>query len=190
MRMLYALFIFIGFSFTGFVVMMNKSATLSNLTVSKAVVYALITTAVNAMALLAGYVIFLFLSEVLSAKTAIITGYLILFGVGMFLTVSAYHRRDAEEKADRSFDGNACFRLAVRNCPGIVLIGAGCFILGVSLVKSLCIVSVLTFVFILAAIAIGYQFGSGFSRTVGMTGGIIMMIFTLVRFLEYMGKIG
>ena len=54
MRMLYALFIFIGFSFTGFVVMMNKSATLSNLTVSKAVVYALITTAVNAMALLAG----------------------------------------------------------------------------------------------------------------------------------------
>ena len=106
------------------------------------------------------------------------------------MTVRAYHTRNTEEKADRSFDNRQCFLLAVRFSYGIVLVGAGCFLLGIEFPAALLIVAVLTLINVFAALYVGYYFGPGFSRTVGMSGGILMVVFTVMRFVEYLGARG
>ncbi|MBR2677763.1 MAG: manganese efflux pump [Solobacterium sp.] len=190
MYLLHALMIFLGLTFSGFVVMMNKGATLGNLTPAKALLFSLITSAVNVLAVLAGYALSIMCKGMLSEKAEIITAYVILFCIGIFLTVRAWHTRNTEEKLDRSFDMKQCFLLALRYSYGIVLVGAGCFLLGIDLMKVIVIVALMTFISVLAALYVGYYFGSGFSRTVGMSGGILMILFTVIRFAEYLGTRG
>ena len=83
-----------------------------------------------------------------------------------------------------------CFRLALNHSYGVVLVGAGCFLLGIDLIKVIVIVALMTLISVLAALYVGYHFGSGFSRTVGMSGGILMILFTVIRFAEYLGTRG
>jgi putative Mn2+ efflux pump MntP len=190
MYLLHALMIFLGLTFSGFVVMMNKGATLGNLTPVKALLFSLITSAVNVLAVLAGYAFSVMCKGVLTEKAEIITAYVILFCIGIFLTVRAWHTRNTEEKLDRSFDMKQCFRLALKHSYGVVLVGAGCFLLGFDLMKVIVIVALMTLISVLAALYVGYHFGSGFSRTVGMRGGILMILFTVIRFAEYLGTRG
>lgn len=190
MQLIHVVMVFLGLTFSGFVVIMNKGATLEKLSAGKAAGYALICTAVNSLALLAGYGISVIFRGLLPAKTEIITAYLILFFIGIFMTVRAYHTRNTEEKADRSFDNRQCFLLAVRFSYGIVLVGAGCFLLGIEFPAALLIVAVLTLINVFVALYVGYYFGPGFSRTVGMSGGILMVVFTVMRFVEYLGTRG
>ncbi|MBP3868814.1 MAG: manganese efflux pump [Solobacterium sp.] len=190
MQVLHVLMVFLGLTFSGFVVIMNKGATLDHLTAGKAAVYALICTAVNCLALLAGYGISVVCRGLLSTKAEIIFAYLLLFFIGIFLTVRAYHTRNIEEKVDRSFDNKQCFVLAMRFSYGIVLVGAGCFMLGIDFPIALLIVAVLTLINVFAALYVGYYFGPGFSRTVGMSGGMLMVVFTVIRFAEYLSNRG
>lgn len=190
MQVLHVLMVFLGLTFSGFVVIMNKGATLDHLTAGKAFSYALICTAVNCLALLAGYGISVVCKGLLPAKAEIICAYLILFLIGIFLTVRAYHTRNIEEKADRTFDNKQCFLLALRFSFGIVLVGAGCFLLGIDFPVALLIVAVLTLINVPVALYVGYFFGPGFSRTVGMSGGILMVAFTVIRFVEYLSNRG
>ena len=187
MRMYQALILFLGLAFNEFVVMMNKGATLANLSVGKRVGYGLIITAVNALALLAGYALSVAFKGILSSSGTIAAAYLILFCMGIFITVHAYYRRDTVEKLDREFDNMQCLILSLKNAYGILLVGAGCFLLGVSLPNALCLSSVMSFIFMVGALDVGYRYGSTFSRTVGMTGGILIVIFTVLRFMQYIG---
>ena len=190
MQTLHVLMVFLGLTFTGFVMMMNKGATLENLSGQKTLVYSLIVTAVNTAAMLIGYGISMLCRGFLSSSTMIIIAYLILFFIGIYLTIRAYHIRDTEEKADRTFNNRRCFKLALRFSYGVILVGAGCFMLGIDPAMAVGVVAAMTLLSSFAALSIGYQFGPRFSRTVGTTGGILMIVFTLIRFVEYLGGRG
>jgi len=179
MRWIDAALIFLGLSLDSFVVMMNKGATIRDLSFGKTLAYALIHVVMNLAAVLVGYGISYGLKGIMSVHIQALTGCLIIFGMGVFLATRAWKYRDTEEKLDRDFDYGKCAVLAAWTCIDTLFIGA-CFCFnGVSLGVSLLLAGVITFLTIFLAMRIGYRWGSGYSRPVAMTGGILMIIFSI-----------
>ena len=186
MQEVFAMMIFVGLSFSGFVTLMNKGATLREMTFQKILNYALIVTVVNVTAVLAGYGISVIFEGLLSEGVKITAAYLVLFFLGIFFTVGGFFRRNAEEKLDKDFDNYECFRLALRFSWAFLLVGAGCFMIGVHVIPCLLVTGILSMAFSLGALQTGYTQGPGFSRIVSISGGVLMIVFTVLRFLSYL----
>lgn len=179
MEPIHALLIFLGLSLDSFVIMMNKGSVVRDLTVKKSVIYTLIHVFTNLLAVLLGYGISSLFKGIMPARIQMFTACLIIFGMGVFLATRAWKYRNAEEKLDRSFNWKRCLLLAAGTSIDTLFLGAGFSFYGVPLGTSLLLASAVTFVTILAALRIGYRWGSGYSRPVAMAGGILMIGFSI-----------
>ena len=179
MEFIHALLIFLGLSLDSFVIMMNKGATVRDLTMKKSVIYALIHVFTNLLAVLLGYGISSLLKGIMPARIQIFTACLIIFGMGVFLATRAWKYRDAEEKLDRDFDWQRCLYLAAGTSIDTLFLGGGFSFCGLPLSQSLLLAGAVTFISILAALRIGYRFGSGYSRPVAMAGGVLLAGFSI-----------
>ncbi|MBR2793264.1 MAG: manganese efflux pump, partial [Solobacterium sp.] len=100
-------------------------------------------------------------------------------GMGVFLATRAWKYRDAEEKLDRDFDWQRCLYLAAGTSIDTLFLGAGFSFYGLPLSQSLLLAGAVTLITILAALRIGYRFGSGYSRPVAMAGGVLLAGFSI-----------
>ncbi len=179
MELIHALLIFLGLSLDSFVIMMNKGSVVRDLTLKKSVQYALIHVAANLAAVLLGYGISSLLKGIMPGRIQIFTACLIIFGMGVFLATRAWKYRNAEEKLDRNFNWKRCFVLAAGTSIDTLFLAAGFSFYGIPLGQSLLLAGAVTFVTILAALRIGYRWGSGYSRPLAMAGGILMVSFSI-----------
>ena len=186
MQMAYALMIFLGLAFNGFVMMMNKGATLSDLTFKKALGFTLIGTGINIASLLAGYGISMVLRGFLSEGSLTVLAYFALLFLGVFLSVRAANSVEPEEKADRNFGCRECFLYCMKFFVGVVIVGVGCFLLNFKLLSAVRIVMNMSLVLGLLSLYLGYHEGSRWSKPFGMGGGIMIVLFTVVRFMMYL----
>lgn len=182
MELIHALLIFLGLSLDSFVIMMNKGSVVRDLSLRKSVQYALIHVVTNLAAVLLGYGISSLLKGIMPARIRGFSACLIIFGMGVFLATRAWKYRNAEEKLDKSFDWKRCFALAAGTSIDTLFLAAGFSFYGVPLYVSLLLAGTVTFVTILAALRIGYRWGSGYSRPVAMAGGILMIGFSVYLF--------
>ncbi len=185
MKLSHALIVMLCFSLDGFVVMLKKGSSLRELPFRKSLTYSLIFALVNAVSLTGGYILALLFREFLPRRAEILTAILIVFAIGVFFTTRAVHSRFEEERLDRDFNENHCLKLALRCAPGTVLIGIGCFLLGLHLAPAVLMAAAVTFAFILTAQYLGYHLGSVFARAVGIGNGVLMMLYSFYLLSVY-----
>ena len=185
MELSHALIVLLCFSLDGFVVMLKKGASLRELPIRSGLVYSAIFSLVNTGALAAGYLFALLFREFMSRRVEVLTAILIVFALGVFFTTRAIHSHWEEERLDRNFNEMNCLRLALRCAGGTVLIGIGCFLIGLPFLPVLLMTAGITFVFILLALYLGYNLGSPMARTVSILNGILMMLFSFYLLSVY-----
>lgn len=185
MTFFHALLIFLGLSLDSFVLMMNKAATVRELTVKKSLGYALICAAVDVVAVLAGYGISMMFKGQLVKKANMAVACLIIFAIGIYLCIKAYQFKDLEEKLDPDFSYKQCLKLAVETTMDTLFLGVCFSLMGISMFQGVYLAFLVSFVTIFIALYIGYTQGSRFSKGFGMSGGILMIIFSLFLLIKY-----
>lgn len=185
MRGYQAVLLFIGLSLDSFVVMMNKAATLRNLTFRKSILFSLIFSLTNAVAVLCGYGISDIFMGMMNDRVEFAVACLIVFAIGIFITTRSYRLTDAEEKCDPDFGALQCFRLAAGTSIDTLFLAAGFSFLDISLYAGLCYAFSVSFVTILVALYVGYSLGSRFSKILGMSGGSLMIILSIYLMSMY-----
>ncbi len=184
--MLHASLIFLGLSLDSFVVMMHKGATLRNLALKDMLLYSLIYALIGLIIFLAGYGVSTFFAGVLpDGRVQIGAASLILLAVGLFVFIKSTRHCDFVEKLDRDFNCQKLCRLAMVTNIDTFFVGAGFLLLGVSLGNAAMLAFLIFFFTVFVSLAVGYSNGSGFERTAGMTGGALMIIFSLYFMLTY-----
>lgn len=185
MRGYQAVLLFIGLSLDSFVVMMNKAATLRNLTFRKSLLFSLIFSLMNAVAVLCGYGLSSIFMRMKNDRVEMAVACLIVFAIGIFLTTRSYRLKDIEEKCDPDFGYRECFRLAAGTSIDTLFLATSFSFLDISLSAGLCYAFLVTFVTILVALYVGYSLGSRYSRTLGMSGGALMIILSIYLMSVY-----
>lgn len=182
-----ALLIVIGLSLDGFVVMMDKGATIRNLDLKKSVSYAAIFGVISIMAVVCGYGICACFKSILPEAIEVMIACLLIFAIGMLITVRAFKNKALEERLDDSFDVKKCVRIAAVTNIDMLLIGTSFSFFGITLWESIALAGIITFVMILIALKLGYSQGSHYHRAMAMIGGMLMMAFSVyLQVLTYL----
>ena len=179
MRTFQVLLFFIGLSLDGFVLMMNKGATVRNLSVRRGLLYALIFACIGAAAVALGYVFSLLFVGDMGQKLRVELGCLLLFAIGMYMIMHAWHYRRQEERLDKDFGVRQCVHLALFSSIDLLFLAVAFSLFSISFVKGVCMAFVVSFVTIVVALYIGYTRGSAYTRVVGMSGGALMICLAL-----------
>ena len=185
MSMIQVIGIFIGLSLDSFIVMMNKGATIKSLNMKYASVYALVYAVISSCAVLAGYGISYIFVGYLSYRLEMGIACLILFALGFMICMKLLFSGKIEEKVDKSFNVKMCWKLALVTSIDTLLLGVGFGFLNIVMAQALLLSFVITFVTILVALWIGYTQGSKYQRIVGISGGILLIIFSLYFLFNY-----
>ncbi|MBQ9327110.1 MAG: manganese efflux pump [Solobacterium sp.] len=179
MKLIHVLLLFLSFSLDGFVVMLIKGASLRELTLRKSIIYSLLCAAVSGLSVIVGYLLSVIFRELMIRRTEILTACMIVFALGIYIITRSFFSRKAEEKLDRDFNEINCLRLAVRSSVPTLLIGSGCFLIGISLSIGVITMMSITFICTLAALQVGYHQGPILARVVGISSGALMILFSI-----------
>ncbi len=180
-----ALLIFLGLSLDSFVVMMNKAATVRNLTVKKSFLFAGIFAIVDVMAILIGYGIASTFKAKLNLESSMGFAALIIFAIGLYITIKAYKSAKLEEVLDKNFGNKRCFLLAMETSLDTLFLGVSLSLIGITLAEGVSMALFVTFVTSMVAQLLGYRHGSTYSKVFGMSGGCLMIVFSLVLMLRF-----
>lgn len=183
MGLFQALLIIIGLSLDSFVLMMNKGAVVRNLTIRKSLIYALIFSITDVVAVCIGYGISYFRKGIMSDSFEASIACLIILSMGIFLITSAYKKTNIVERLDKYFNEKNCFRLALGTSIDTLFLSVGFSFLGISLARGVYLTFIVTFISVLAALRVGYTEGSVYTRAVGMSGGALMIILSLYLYV-------
>lgn len=184
--MLHASLIFLGMSLDSFVVMMHKGATLRNMTLKNTILYSLIYALISLGIFLCGYGVSVFFDGILpNDRVQIGAASVILLAVGLFVFIKSARHSEFVEKLDRDFDWRKLCRLALITNIDTFFVGAGFLLLGIPLGHAVPAVFLISFLTVFVALETGYYNGAGFERTVGMSGGAMMIIFSLYFMMTY-----
>lgn len=185
MTFFHALLIFLGLSLDSFVLMMNKAATIREVTWKKTLGFSLIYAVVDVCAVLAGYGVSMMFKGQLAKKYSMAIACLIIFAIGIYLCIKGYQFKDMEEKLDPDFGFSQCLRMAVETTMDTLFLGVCFSLMGITLLQGVELSFLVSFITIFAAISIGYTQGSRFSKAFGLSGGILMIIFSLYLLVVY-----
>lgn len=181
--------IFIGLSLDCFVVMMQKGATLRNLTPQKTFKCAALVAAENALAVAVGYGCGEAAGMIVpDGRIEISTACLIILAIGIFLMTKAYKSGRFEEKLDKDFDMRKCAIIGFWTSLDTLFLGVGFSFLGISLFGAVIMAFLVTFATVLVAMQIGYLMGAGYQRAVGMSGGAMMIVFSMYIMVQFVLK--
>lgn len=175
MEILQAILIFFGMSQDSFVIMMGKGATIRDLTLPRAIVYALIYAIADVIAITAGYGISHLMSSILVERMEFGIACIVIFSVGLYLCFKGVFMKDPEERLDRHFGLKNCFLLAIAASVDMLFVGFGYALLDVSLFITIPLVLGITFVSVLGGVLLGYWQGMTFTKFFSILGGLLMM---------------
>lgn len=186
MSTLQAVFIFIGLSLDAFIVFMETGATIRGLTFGKMSMFSAIYTLINALYLLAGYGISTFFKwQIYSGKIEIAIACLIVLAVGIYQVTKSYKGGEFEEKLDKDFNVKKFRNISFWTSIDTFFVGAGFFFMGMPVSQIILICCIISFITVFVAMSIGYMFGAKYQSAVGMSGGALMVIFSLYFFAVY-----
>lgn len=185
MTFFHALLIFLGLSLDSFVLMMNKAATIRNLTLTRSLLYTLIYACVDVVALLCGYGISMMFKDSLKPKGSMVISCLIIFAIGIYLCAKSWHSNDLEERLDPNFGLRECLKLAFETTLDTLFLGVCFSLLEIGIGRGVMLAFIVSFITIFVAMYIGYRQGSRYSKVFGMSGGILMIIFSLYLLVVY-----
>ena len=179
--MLQATFIMIGLSLDAFIVMMQKGATIRTLKFHDALIYALLFAGVNTGALLVGYMLAPLLDGMIpDGKIEIIIACLIVILIGNVILVKTILQNNFVEKLDKNFNLKEVLRLALVTSADILFMGIGLALLDYPIGWMALISFCVGFISIYTAWNVGYHLGAGCQKPIGISGGILMILFGLI----------
>lgn len=178
--MLEVTFIFLGLSLDSFVAMMQKGASLKELPLKKTLIYTFLFTLIHTAALAFGYLLsHVFEGLLPDGKVQMSIAGLLCFSVGNYILIRTLLQKAFVEKLDRHFDVKSLARLAVFTSVTTVIVGAGLCLFGVDMFQALWRAFVVSFLAVAIALNIGYSKGAGYQKVLGITGSILMIVFSI-----------
>lgn len=91
------------------------------------------------------------------------------------------------EKLDSSFSAKAMFPLAIADSIDALAVGVTFAFLEVNIIPAVLLIGVTTFLFSVAGIKIGNQFGARYKSKAEMVGGLILIVMGLMILMEHTG---
>lgn len=175
--MLKTLLIFFGLSLDGFIVMMQKGATVRDLSEKNKIIYSLAYMAVNLITLAVGYGLAVTFDGVLPDGTAqIAIASMLIMAAGIYIAVKSFLNRPFIEKLDSNFNIYTLIPLAFFTNIKTMIVGIGFALLGVSLKSVILPAAAVTFLMSYTALSFGYSHGAAEQRLIGIAGGTLMVI--------------
>lgn len=109
-------------------------------------------------------------------------GLLVMIGINMIR-----ESRGEAERLDASFSAKAMFPLAIADSIDVLAAGVTFAFLKVNIIPAILLIGVTTFLFSVAGIKIGNQFGSRYKSKAELAGGLILIVMGLMILLEHTG---
>ncbi len=185
--MLEVTFIFLGLSLDSFIAMMQKGASLKELPFKKLLLYTFLFTVIHMTALAAGYLVSLIFDGLLpDGKVQMSIAALLCFSVGNYILVRTFLQKEFVEKLDRNFNIRSLARLAAITSVTTFVTGIGFSLFGIGFLQALWRAFAVSFVAVAIGLNIGYSMGAGYQKVLGISGGILMIVFSawlLVKFV-------
>jgi putative Mn2+ efflux pump MntP len=185
MRVFQAVLVFIGLALDSFVLMMNQGARLPKLKIRDAVQYAGVYAATSVGAVLLGYALSFILKNMMGDRAEVFVACIAIFTIGCYIMIKSWRLQAVVERIDKDFCLKRCFHLAAATSLDTLFLGVCFSFLGITLFWAVLLSAIVTFLSILVAVIIGYNIGSGYTRVVGMSGGSLMVIFSLYLLAVY-----
>lgn len=177
MNTLQVVLIFIGLSLDSFVISMKTGATLTGLKEKDFLRYTGISALIAVLATLCGYAASSFKGIVTDTRIQIGIASLIIIAIGVFLMTRGFKGANFEEKLDKEFNDKKWIRLAILSSIDIVCLAVGFNFLGFNIFMACVVAFLVTFLSVYVALHIGYSLGAGYTKTVAMLGGALMVAF-------------
>ena len=189
MGLLQAVFICLGLSLDSFVLMMDKGATMRKLELKKALLYSLVYSLAAEILLLLGYLVSFIFTGFLTSKTKLCIAIILIFTIGVYIFFKSLKREESEERVDDSFNIKECFKLAIFTNIDTLCLGIGLSFSKIEIIVSILMIFVISFIVILIAQYIGYTQGSKHTRILGVSGGILIIAFSIYLYSKILGLI-
>ena len=189
MGLLQAVFICLGLSLDGFVLMMDKGATMRKLELKKAMLYSLVYSLAAEILLLIGYLISFIFTGFLTSKMKLFIAIILIFTIGVYIFFKSLKREESEERVDDSFNLKKCFKLAIFTNIDTLCLGIGFSFSKIEIIVSVLMIFVISFIVILIAQYIGYTQGAKHTRIFGVSGGMLIIVFSIYLYSRIFGLI-
>ena len=189
MGLLQAVFICLGLSLDSFVLMMDKGATMRKLELKKAMLYSLVYSLAAEILLLIGYLISFIFTGFLTSKTKLFIAIILIFTIGVYIFFKSLKREESEERVDDSFNIKECFKLAIFTNIDTLCLGIGLSFSKIEIIVSILMIFVISFIVILIAQYIGYTQGSKHTRILGVSGVMLIIVFSIYLYSRILGLI-
>lgn len=186
----YELFLIaVGLSMDAFAVAVCKGLHMPRLNVRQGLLIALFFGVFQAAMPLLGWFLGQQFAERISAFDHWIA-FLLLAFIGGKMIVEAL-KKDAEAEAAASkFDLAELLILSVATSIDALAVGITFAFLNVSILPSVCLVGVTTFLLSFAGVVIGHKFGAKYQSKAELLGGVILVLIGAKILLEHLGLIG
>lgn len=112
----------------------------------------------------------------------------ISFGLLAIIGINMIRESQGEiEKMDTSFSAKAMFPLAIADSIDALAVGVTFAFLEVHIIPAILLIGATTFMFSVAGIKIGNQFGAKYKSKAELAGGLILIVMGLMILLEHTG---
>lgn len=184
MGLLQAIFIFLGLSLDSFVLMMDKGARMRKLEIKKALLYSIVYSLAAESLFLLGYLSSYLFKNSLNETEELSIAIFIIFAIGIYVFFKSFKRVNEEERADDSFTLKKCFKLALITNIDTFCLGVGFSFSEVYALEGATLIFIISMIIILSSLYIGYSQGSKYARVVGMSGGALIIAFSIFLFAK------
>ncbi len=177
----------VGLSMDAFAVSVCKGLGMSRLNLKQAAVISLFFGGFQALMPLIGWALGSQLTDLITPIDHWIAFGLLAF-VGGKMLWDAFHEDDEETDgaADEKLDLKELLMLAIATSIDALAVGITFAFLQVSIVPSVSIIGLTTFVISFAGVAIGHFFGARFEKPATIVGGVVLILIGLKILLEHL----
>lgn len=184
--MVNAILIFVGLSLDSFIVMMKKGASLRRQTMKDTLLCSLVYALINAAMFMIGYLVSIPFAGVLpDGRPEILAAAVLINFIGVYLATKSFLVGRFEERLDKEFNLKKLIRLAVVTSIDTMVVGIGFSLFGIHTLDALGMAILFSFIAVFAGLKIGAELGVGYQRTIGLLGGLLMIVFSLLVFVKY-----
>lgn len=180
------LLIAVGLSLDAFAVAIGKGLSMTRLNGGQAFVIAAFFGGFQALMPLLGWALGVQFEQFVSAVEGWIAFGLLAF-IGAKMIWDAFHEDGDEDDGEFKIDLRELVLLAIATSIDAFAAGVAFAMMDVNIVFSVAVIGCVTFLFSLAGVAIGHQFGNRWERPSTIVGGVILIAIGLKVLLESFG---
>lgn len=177
--MLWITLILVGLTLDSAIVMLNKGAQLSSLSLKNTVCYSLIFAVVSLVVYSLGFGFFELIGQyVFSKKMQVFISVAIVLCTGINIITKSALKKPFLERVDRDFDLKKLVRIALATNIDSFFVGGAISLYGTPFIMTGVGLFIMTFVIILISLRAGYSLGAGYQKLIGVMGGSLIVVFS------------